>query len=63
MAVCQATARCSFSQYHHLAMHRFNTRGFDGITITNVDIVLLQYIDEVKSTSENCTSSNDSDKI
>jgi hypothetical protein len=62
MAVCQATARCSFSQYHHLAMHHFNIRGFDGITITNVDEVLL-YIDKVKSTSQNCTSSIDSDKI
>jgi len=44
-------------------MHCFNTRGFDGITITNVDEVLLQYIDEVKSMSENCESSIDSDKI
>jgi hypothetical protein len=63
MAVCQTTARCSFSQYYHLAMHHFNSRGFDGIKITNVDEVLLQYTDEVKSTSENCTSSIDSYKI
>lgn len=48
----------SFSHSDHLAMHHFNTRGFHGITITCVDVVLLPITGAAKSLSQNCTSSN-----